>query len=357
MSFATGADNWSPPTSLVNTCMTAPLPSTAGQASGTPPIPGEGPSATLVGTAKYWAHVSQMELMITSIMACLTVIEDGLQIASVTTQKAPQPSKVLASASKAPPSSSKTPTAPTSHIPRHVARTTSKTPLPIPLAQELPPTDGQARCYKCALEIPDSLVLHVIGHQGRGLKQAHDLSGSWLAAFAVGPAGNEGRQFVTIRGTNQQIGEALVVIGKRIAKQRVRAPWKQKTGNSAPNVAALAPSPSDLDSASSTPRHSTQLTRPPCSTLSHSAATPATWATPSSLLAGSPMVTGPLTSAKPSASGSPMDTTSPMALSTLTPGMSETPVISYGFGHYSGANTAMRGSNTAQRSRPFRGCH
>ncbi|KAG6858271.1 hypothetical protein C0995_001240, partial [Termitomyces sp. Mi166 len=192
---------------------------------------------------------------------------------------------------------------------------------------------------------------------GRGLKQAHDLSGSRLAAFAVGPAGNEGRRFVTIRGTDQQIGEALVVIGKRIAKRRVRAPRKQKTGNSAPNVAAPAPTPSVSDSASSTPRQSTQPTRPPRSTPSHSAATPATRATPLSLPAGSPMVTGPLTSAMPLASGSPMDTTSPMALSTPTPGMSETPVISYGFGHYSGANTATRGSNTAQRSRPFRGRH
>ncbi|KAG6892146.1 hypothetical protein C0995_005170, partial [Termitomyces sp. Mi166 len=76
MSFATGADDWSPPTSPVNTRMTAPSPSTAGQASGTLPILGEGPSATLVGTAKYWACVSQMELMITSIMARLAVIED-----------------------------------------------------------------------------------------------------------------------------------------------------------------------------------------------------------------------------------------------------------------------------------------
>ncbi|KAG6881993.1 hypothetical protein C0995_016294 [Termitomyces sp. Mi166 len=185
-------------------------------------------------------------------MARLAVIEDGLQIAS--------PSKVLASASKAPPPSSKTSTAPTSRIPQRVARTTSKTPLAIPLAQELPPTDGQAHCYKCALKIPDSLVLHVIGHQGQGLKQAHDLSGSWLAAFAVGPAGNKGRRFVTIRGTDQQIGEALVVIGKHIGKHCVRAPRKQKTGNSAPAVAALAPSPSESDSAPSTPRPSTQQT-------------------------------------------------------------------------------------------------
>ncbi|KAG6901352.1 hypothetical protein C0995_013173 [Termitomyces sp. Mi166 len=121
MSFSTGADDWSPPTSPVNTRTTAPSPSTTGQASGTPPIPSEGPSATPVSTAKYWARISQMELMITSIMAHLAVIEDGLQIASVTARTAPQPSKVLASASKAPSPSSKTSTTPTSHIPRRVA--------------------------------------------------------------------------------------------------------------------------------------------------------------------------------------------------------------------------------------------
>ncbi|KAG6893019.1 hypothetical protein C0995_001815, partial [Termitomyces sp. Mi166 len=103
---------------------------------------------------------------------------------------------------------------------------------------------------------------------GQGLKQAHDLSGSWLAAFAVGPAGNKGRWFITIRGTDQQIGKALVVIGKRIAKCHVCTPQKQKTGNSALKVAALASSPSDSDSALSTPRHSPQQARPPHSTPS-----------------------------------------------------------------------------------------
>ncbi|KAG6859348.1 hypothetical protein C0995_009477 [Termitomyces sp. Mi166 len=209
MLFSTGADDRSPPTSPVNTRTTAPLPSTSGQASGTPPIAGEGPSATPVGTAKYWA---------------------------------------------------------------------------------------------C----------------GQGLKQAHNLSSFQLAAFAVGPAGNKGCWFVTIRGTDQQISEALVVIGKCITKRRVRAPQKQKTGNSAPKVAALAPSPSDSDSAPSTPQPSTQLTRPPCSTPSHLAATPATQATPLSLLAGSPMVTGSSTVTRPLASGSLMDTMLPMALSTPT---------------------------------------
>ncbi|KAG6897732.1 hypothetical protein C0995_010203, partial [Termitomyces sp. Mi166 len=194
---------------------------------------------------------------------------------------------------------------------------------------------------------------------GRGLKQAHDLSGSWLVAFAVCLAGNEGHQFVTIKSTDQQIGEALVVIKKHITKCQVRAPRKQKTGNAAPGVAALAPSPSNLGFILSTPRNTTQQTQPPpTSTSSRPAATPATQALLTPLLAGSPMVTGPPMTVMPSpAAGSPMDTTSPMALSTPTPSMSEASIIFYAFGHYSGGNMAMRSSNTAQHSQPFRGRH
>ncbi|KAG6872802.1 hypothetical protein C0995_006531, partial [Termitomyces sp. Mi166 len=80
--------------------------------------------------------------------------------------------------------------------------------------------------YKCTLEFPNSLVLHVVRHQEQGLKQAHNLFSSQLAAFAVGLANEEGCWFITIKGTNQQIGEALVVIGMCIAKWCVRTPWK-----------------------------------------------------------------------------------------------------------------------------------
>ncbi|KAG6870177.1 hypothetical protein C0995_014760, partial [Termitomyces sp. Mi166 len=90
MSTSFDQDSWSPPTTLMNTSTAVPLPSTSGQASGTPPISGKGPSVTSVRTAKYWAHVSQMELMITSILARLAAIEKGLQIASVAAQTAPK---------------------------------------------------------------------------------------------------------------------------------------------------------------------------------------------------------------------------------------------------------------------------
>ncbi|KAG6870894.1 hypothetical protein C0995_009802 [Termitomyces sp. Mi166 len=104
----------------MNTSTAALPPSTSGQVSGTLPVPGQGPLAIPVGTAKYWARVSQMELMIISILACLTADEEGLQITSVAAQTAPKHSSAPAPASKAPPPSSKTPTTPTSQIPRRV---------------------------------------------------------------------------------------------------------------------------------------------------------------------------------------------------------------------------------------------
>ncbi|KAG6858421.1 hypothetical protein C0995_016728, partial [Termitomyces sp. Mi166 len=109
-------------------------------------------------------------------------IKKGLQIASITAQIASKHSSALALAFKASPPLSKTSTAPTSRIPQHVVQSMSNAPLAIPLAQELLPTNGQAQRYECALEISNSLVLHVIGHQGQGLKQAHNLSSSQLAA-------------------------------------------------------------------------------------------------------------------------------------------------------------------------------
>ncbi|KAG6871958.1 hypothetical protein C0992_010038, partial [Termitomyces sp. T32_za158] len=220
-----------------------------------------------------------------------------------------------------PSESSQTPTVPPSCIPQWAAHSTSNTPLAIPLAWDLPLTDGKVPRYECALELPDSLVAHVVGHQGRSLKQAHDLSGSQLAAFTVGPAGSEGRCFVTIRGTNQQIGEALVVLGKCIAKKRVHTPHKQRSGNTAPAVAALAPSRAN---ASSTPKPPT-LSAPPPPPMAHVPDSTSDFPEPTDWDELTPVPT-------PAASSLPAD--SPMALSTLTPALSSPMVIDYAFGHY-----------------------
>ena len=107
---------------------------------------------------------------------------------------------------------------PPSHIPQWVAYSNSNTLLAIPKAWDLPPTDRKTSCYECMLELPNSLVTYVVYYQGQGLKKAHNISSSWLATFLVGLARNSSCQFITIRDTNQQIGEALMVFRKHITK-------------------------------------------------------------------------------------------------------------------------------------------
>ncbi|KAG6892824.1 hypothetical protein C0993_002781 [Termitomyces sp. T159_Od127] len=189
-------------------------------------------------TADWVSTMQQMQLTLAALERRLAALETGHMVAAAQTadkhSNAPVAHRSARPGRPKPSESSQTPIAPPSCNPRRAPCSTSNTPLAIPLAWDLPPMNGKTPRYECALELPNSLVVHVVGHQRRGLKQAHDLSGSWLAAFLVGPAGSEGRRFVTIQGTDQQIGEALVVLGKRIAKKCVCAPQKQRSGNAAP---------------------------------------------------------------------------------------------------------------------------
>ncbi|KAG5350931.1 hypothetical protein C0989_008617 [Termitomyces sp. Mn162] len=229
-----------------------------------------------------------------------------------------------------PKSSIKPPTVPTSHIPQCVACSTSNAPLAITLAWDLLPMDGYTPCFECTLELPNSLVVHMVCHQGQGLKQALDISSAHLAAFMVSSAGGD-HWFVSIQSSDQQIGEALVVIGKQIAKKQVHIPQKQCSGNIAPAVAALAPLGSTVLSSPT----STRLGVPSSSTLAVASNTTTMAPTPStqqppSLLLGSQMLSIHEGATLPS----PMDTTSPTTLSTPVPEVSAL-IIQYTFGHYS----------------------
>ncbi|KAG5338154.1 hypothetical protein C0989_008140 [Termitomyces sp. Mn162] len=206
--------------------------------------------------------------------------------------------------------------------------------------------DGCTPCFKCALELLDSLVAHVVGHQGQGLKQALNISGACLAVFTVSLAGGD-HWFVSIRGSNQQIGEALMVIEKQIAKKQVRILRKQCPSNVVPAVAVPAPLGS---TALSTPT-STRPGAPSSSTLAAEFQTATMASTPStrqppSLPLGSPM----LSVYEGATPASPIDTTSPMTLSTLALGVSA-PIIQYASRHHSrGAEPAV-----AHCSQPYQG--
>ena len=229
------------------------MPSISTAAPSPLPVPSPGQprtAATPPWTADWWSLFQQMQLTLSAMEARLAALERGEVISVANLASTPVAPPVAPPASSA----SKPPTAATSR--RRVQRSTPNTPLPAPHARELNPMGGNAARFECVLELPDALVPHVVGRRGAGLKQAHDISGSRLTAFSMDVSGSVGeRRFVTIRGADQQIGEALVVIGKRIAKQRVRAPRKQRGKNAVPEAATPAPS---RDPAPSTPSHTAQ---------------------------------------------------------------------------------------------------
>ena len=85
---------------------------------------------------------------------------------------------------------------------------------------------------------------HVVGRGGRGLKQVTDISSAQVSAFTQ-EVDNRSERLVSIRGTDKQIGDALVVLGKRIARKSVSVPKKKKrsTAPSGPVTTALGPLP------------------------------------------------------------------------------------------------------------------
>ncbi|KAF5384347.1 hypothetical protein D9615_003172 [Tricholomella constricta] len=178
--------------------------------------------------------VRQTRLALSAMEARLSALEAGTVIAATTT---------AAAVSKAPPSSNKPP--PPAPLPRRKSgRSNANTghPSSFHLSGEfINSMEGKADRYLIGLEFPDSLMLHIVGSRGRGFKQIHDLSGAHISAFTMGPD-KEQQRLVSIKGTDRQIGDALIVLGKRIARQCVRTPKKQKKAKSAP-AAPAAPAP------------------------------------------------------------------------------------------------------------------
>jgi hypothetical protein len=123
--------------------------------------------------------------------------------------------------------------APQPQPPQRITAVASSTvPLTFPLTPDLPQGTSSSKRFAMTCVIPDACAGHVIGRQGRGLKQIADISGTRVAAFLVndhaGPS--FGQRHVTIRGTESQIGATLGVVGKCLARQQVRTPRPAKTG-------------------------------------------------------------------------------------------------------------------------------
>lgn len=134
-----------------------------------------------------------------------------LQSIAATSSAPPKPSR--RARAKAPPAAG---TAPPVSIPAY-----------LPTSGTFPKEDRPDQ-HLVTVIVPDALAAHLIGTGGRGLKQIHDMSGAHVRAYEVkdGPAG---ARHVSIRGSDSQVGDALVVLGKRLARRRVRVPRQKGT--------------------------------------------------------------------------------------------------------------------------------
>ena len=107
------------------------------------------------------------------------------------------------------------------------------------------PREFSLDCFSASLVIAEDLMGHVVGRSGHGLKQITDISSAQVVAFTQEVDGRSER-LISIWGTDKQLGDALVVLGKRIACKRVSAPKKRKKGTASssppPHVAPQNPS-------------------------------------------------------------------------------------------------------------------
>ena len=141
--------------------------------------------------------------------------------------------------SKAKPAKKERPTGKAANLPN---------PVPLRLAQTFP-MEGKTNRHLIMVIIPDASAQHVVGQGGKGLKQIHDISGARANAFSVASSSNDKRH-ISIRGTDLQISDALMVLGKWIARKKF---WPPKTKTSSKDSSTPAPLPPIQQTLSSLP--------------------------------------------------------------------------------------------------------
>jgi len=111
-----------------------------------------------------------------------------------------------------------------------------------PLSAHYPRENSPDR-FSASLVLADDLVGHVVGHGRRGLKQIADISSARVSVYSQEIDGHWER-LVSVRGTDKQHGDALVVLGKRIARKHVTVPKKKKDGSAFSGLGNAGPGPS-----------------------------------------------------------------------------------------------------------------
>jgi len=118
---------------------------------------------------------------------------------------------------------------------------TASKPVAVPLSAHHPREFSSDR-FSASLVIAEDLMGHVVGRSGRGLKQVTDISNARVSAFTQEVDGHS-EHLVSIWGTDKQLSDALVVLGKWIARKRVSAPKKKKKGTASSGPEGAAPGP------------------------------------------------------------------------------------------------------------------
>ena len=101
-------------------------------------------------------------------------------------------------------------------------------PVPLHLAQTFP-MEGKTDCHLITVVISDASAQHIVGQGRKGLKHIHNISGAQVNTYSMASGSNNERH-ISIRGTNLQISDTLIILGKWITRKKVRPP-KTKTGS------------------------------------------------------------------------------------------------------------------------------
>jgi hypothetical protein len=90
------------------------------------------------------------------------------------------------------------------------------------------PQEGKLSCHLITgIAIPDMTAAHIIRQGGKGLKQLHNISDTWVSAYTL-TSGPRDKCHISICGTDEQITDALVVLDKQMAHKQVHGPTMKK---------------------------------------------------------------------------------------------------------------------------------
>ena len=150
------------------------------------------------------------------------------------------------------------------------------------------PRENSPDCFFTSLVLA---VGHVVGRGRRGLKQVTDISSARVSVHSQ-EIDSHWECLVSVRGTNKQLGNALIVLGKWIVWKRVTVPKKKKDGSASSGPGNAGPGPSQSAAlpkpSAPLPPSSAHQTMTPTRGQAHPSAASQTWTSQPSPLPPTP---------------------------------------------------------------------